>query len=39
MHDTEFPVVLGKPVSKVRCHGELSILLTLLSWVKSCDLS
>ena len=29
-YDREFPVVLGKPVSKVRCHVELKILLTLL---------
>ena len=29
-HDTETPVVLGKPVSKVRCHVELKIVLTLL---------
>ena len=29
-HDTELPLVLGKPVSKVWCHVELKILLTLL---------
>ena len=31
-HDTENPVVLGKPVtnSKVRCHVELNIVFTLL---------